>query len=121
MAKVTLNVNSDKLRQVIMRHIELLDDNATMTEIHQLLATMCDPYVPYRTGALANNIDITADHVRYNQPYAARNYFKDNFQHSPEVHPLATAHWGEAMLADHGDEFRAGVAEIINRRLKKGG
>ena len=98
---------------------EILNDDATKKEVHELLAQMSDPYVPYRTGALASNIDITAQGVTYNQPYAEKNYLGVGIPHNPQYHPLATALWDEAMMRDRGDEFLLKVQDIVLRRLEE--
>lgn len=41
-------------------------DEKAMLAIHDLLAKMCDPYVPYgETGLLSTQIEITPEYVRY--------------------------------------------------------
>ena len=97
--------------------IERALDDDTMLQLHQLLADKCDPYVPYRTGALSQNVEVTPKSVNYTQPYAAKNYFGEDISHNPQYHPLATAKWDEAMMQDHGDEFISEVKDIIVRRL----
>ena len=98
---------------------KVLDDDATRLEINKALAKWCDPYVPYRTGALSKNIVISADGITYNQPYAEKNYFGVDIPHNLTIHPLATALWDEVMMQDHEEEFMTEVQEIINRRLQE--
>ena len=116
-SKISVNVSS--ITDAILETIGLIDSEETHLEINQVFADLADPYVPYRTGALANNIEITAEGVVYKQPYAEEVY-DEKVPHSPVHHPLATDHWGEAMLRDRGDEFTAEVAEVISRRLRDG-
>lgn len=105
--------------QALQNKINNLCDDATMLEIHNLLAKMCDPYVPFLEGPLSQTIEVTSEYVRYTQPYAHYQYTGDNFNFTKEKHPLASARWDEAMLRDHKDEFLAGVKEILVRRARE--
>lgn len=40
--------------------------------------------------------------------------------YSKEMHPLATHHWDQAMMRDHGDEFKAEIAKIIKGEWLRG-
>ena len=117
MATVRFEIQlDDSLAQDIEK---VLDDDATRIEINEAVAKWCDPYVPFRTGALATDIVISPDGITYNQPYAEKNYFGVDIPHNLTIHPLATALWDEAMMRDHEDEFMTEVQEIINRRLQE--
>lgn len=116
MADVTFKIEVDiPIKEMLD---EVLDD-ATRLEINEALAKWCDPYVPYHTGALSQNIEISVDGVTYNQPYAAKNYYGVGIAHRIDVHPLATAKWDEAMMQDHSEEFLNEVNSIISRRLQE--
>ena len=97
----------------------IINDEATMVEINECVAKWCDPYVPFRTGALSKDIVISSDGITYNQPYAEKNYFGVDIPHNLTIHPLATALWDEAMMRDHEEEFLLEVSDIINRRLQE--
>ena len=96
-----------------------LTDEATMLEIHNLLAKMCDPYVPFLEGPLSQTIEITPHYVRYTQPYAHYQYEGVNFNHTLDYHPLASAKWDKAMMEAKGEEFTKQVKEILVRRAKE--
>ena len=111
-AKITL-----KIELPVVDAIENALDAATRTEISQLIADKTDPYVPYKTGALANNVTVTPDSITYHQPYAGKNYFGEDIAHNPQYHPLATAKWDKVMLQEQGEELTKEVRDIIIRRL----
>ena len=117
---VAISMDASQLVDGMLFITGLLTDEDVKLEINQLFAELADPYVPYRTGALANNIDVTSQGITYKQPYAEEVYMED-VPHNPAHHPLATDHWGEAMLRDRNDEFVSGVAQIMARRLKERG
>lgn len=114
---MNLNVDVRVNELAIQEKVESLLNDDTMLEINKLFADMCDPYVPFQTGALAD-VKVTPHGVEYNVPYAYAQYYGE-FPHSPAVHPLATSHWDEVMLIEHGDEFMAGVKDILIRRAKE--
>ena len=115
---VIVELDVSGLNDAVDQLIESVQDDETLLEIHQLLADMADPYVPYKTGALATNIEVTPQGVVYKQRYA-EDVYDEKVPHNPAHHPLATDHWGEAMLRDRGEEFAAGVEDIIMRKLNE--
>jgi len=54
----------------IVGKIENLIDDKLMLQIQNLLAKMCDPYVPMDEGHLAQTINVTPEYVAYVQEYA---------------------------------------------------
>lgn len=98
---------------------KLINDDTTMLEIHNLLAKMCDPYVPFLEGPLSQTIEVTPEYVRYTQPYAHYQYNGDGFNFTRDYHPLASAHWDDAMMRDHREEFVAQVKQILLRRANE--
>ena len=90
---------------------------AAMYEMHDLLAKMCDPYVPFLNGPLSQTNVVSARGVRYIQPYAAYQYYGTHFNHTKDFHPLASAMWDKAMLRDKGKVFDDSIAEILVRRM----
>lgn len=118
MASIKVNV---KLSDALRERLSDINSSNTMLAIHNTLAKMCDPYVPYRKGPLSQTINISSRGVTYTQPYARRQYYGDNFNHFLEIHPLATARWDKAMLRDHGEEFNMEVEDIIRWRLRQYG
>lgn len=79
--------------------------------------SLMEPYVPMRTGTLWQNVDILPEGVHYKQPYAHRMYDGEHLHFNKELHPLATAHWDDAMMSVKGDELAGAVTKYI---LKKG-
>ena len=114
---VAVNINEDILEQ----QLERLLDGSTRYTIHNLLAKMCDPYVPFLEGPLSQTVEVYPDKVRYIQPYARKQYYGVGFNHTLDYHPKATALWDKVMLQEKGDEFNAQVREIIARRARQNG
>lgn len=116
MAKVTVEIKS-KLGKNLISRLDEINNPTTMTAIHNTLAKKCDPYVPYLNGPLSQTHQVSAEGVRYIQPYARYQYFGDDFNHTIDYHPLASARWDKAMLRDHRDEFIAEVKDILDWRM----
>lgn len=142
--KVEVDLNDT---DIVSRFTSLCSDESVMLQIHNLLAQMCDPYVPMETGNLAQTLEITPEYVRYISPYAHYQYtgeiYGPNYPiiqngvivgwrsppkksptgraitYSTEQHPLATSHWDRVMIQDKGEEFSEKVTEILKRRAKE--
>lgn len=98
---------------------ELINDPATMLEIHTLFAKTIDPWVPYLHGPLSQTIKIEPDCVRYTQPYARRQYYGVDFNHTKDTHPLASALWDKVAMQTQREVFAEQVHEILVRRAHK--
>jgi len=72
-----------------------------------------DPYVPYRTGMLAGNVDIQPDGVLYTEEYAGYAYFMEDVNFSRHTHPKATGFWDEAAKSNHLDELVSFLGTVI--------
>jgi len=124
-AQITIELQS-KVNQILMKKLDLLKEDEIgnsrmMYAIHNTLAKRCDPYVPFLEGPLSQTAVVTSESVRYIQPYARYQYYGDDFNHTLEYHPLASARWDEAMMRDRGDEFVQEVEEIIRERVRQDG
>ena len=106
------------LKEETMKYINtMLADPKFRTQVNQEFAEICDPYVPFVTGQLAENIRVDSNGITYEQPYASNVYDSMNV-HSKEFHPLATSQWDEVAFANHKDELTAKTKEIIEKWIK---
>lgn len=99
--------------------IENLIDDTLMLRIHSLFERMMDKYVPYLNGPLSRTAEVTAKGVTYVQPYARYQYVGEDFNHTTEVHPLATAYWDKAMMTNEGEAFTKQVQMLLKQRAKE--
>ena len=111
-----------QIEKVVKLKLEKLNKPETKTQIHQVLADMCNPYVPYNTGQLANSVQVGYEGIRYSavkdgHQYAAEAYNGSGMQFRTDQHPLASAKWDKAMLRDHRDEFNRKVKDILSEAL----
>lgn len=114
MASVTINVD---MSNAIKQRLSEINNPTTMLAIHNTLAKMCDPYVPFLNGPLSQTNVVTSKGVTYIQPYARRQYYGEDFNHTLDYHPLASAKWDKAMLRDHRQEFNEEVEAILKERM----
>ena len=64
----------------------------------ETLRKLVEPYVPYNTGRLCNDVTVKPFSFEYNAPYASSVYndMKRNFR--KDKHPLAAARWVEVAM-----------------------
>ena len=73
---------------------------------------LSDPYVPFRTGILKNNVTETATTITHNAPYARRQYYEN------KGNGLRGKRWTERMWADCGPEIVKSVANFCGGKAK---
>lgn len=83
---------------------------------HSELYRLSNKYVPMRTGYLAQNVEITPQHVRYKAPYAARMYYGVGFRFRKDRHPLATAMWDKVAMQTQRGKLTRAVAAYMRRQ-----
>lgn len=93
------------------------NDDRVMLQINNELARIIDPWVPFLEGALAQTIEVDAKGITYTQPYATRQYYGVDFNHTKDYHPLASARWDEVAMTVKRDEFEKIVEKIVTKRL----
>lgn len=77
-----------------------------------------DPYVPYKTGALARSVNtntvLGSGAIVYNTPYAARMYYNPQYHFNTEKHPQAGGYWFERAMADHKNDVLKEAKRAVN-------
>ena len=115
MSRVKVNVHFNE-KDIQNKLESLINDPAVMYEVHMKFARIIDPWVPYLSGDLSKLIEIHPDCVRYTQPYARRQYYGLDFNHTIDTHPLASAMWDKAAMETQLGSFKAEVKKILERR-----
>lgn len=105
--------------KALRKQMENLLDDKVMLEIQNLFAKTIDPWVPYLENPLSTTLEITPEYVKYLVPYAHYQYTGDNFNHTKEAHPLATARWDKVAMQTELDSFMANVKKILERRARE--
>lgn len=96
-------------------------------DIAEKYAELINPWVPYKTGKLADfSIEpggkIIYDPIADNKKkyhYAVVQYYGDFINRNRKVHPQATSRWDEVADQFIWDRFRKDAAKIIRNQLKK--
>lgn len=137
----TVHVNENA---IVGKLEDLVRDNQTMLEIHNLYAKMMEPYVPF--GSDLGNMEVTPEYVKYNTPYAHYDYIGEVYGPNIPIiedgivvgwfsipdkpkhptgrqlqfqKPKASAYWDKAMLAEKREEFCKEVERILARRARE--
>ena len=76
-----------------------------------------EPYVPYNTGRLCNDVTIKPFAVEYNAPYANEVYNNLKMNFRKDKHPLATAQWNEVAAPAVMDYYIQDLQEYIDRKV----
>lgn len=118
--RVRCQIDERKIFDYIKNKVDkALNNEEYKYEKNFLVAELSDPYVPYKTGALASNVNVTPIGIRYLQPYAHYQYVNVlNHPREGAVHPLATDHWYAAMMRDRREEFLLELQELIKEYSK---
>lgn len=95
-------------------------DKEFMTEVQQEFADVVNPYVPYDTGNLSEDITVDETGVTYNAEYADKQYYGEEFHHNTEHHPLATARWDEVAMQTQQEELESRIVDLLEKRFKDG-
>ena len=119
MSNVKVSVDKNIISKQLQERLAQVGNPTTMLAIHNTLAKRCDPYVPFLNGPLSQTNIVSAEGVRYIQPYARYQYYGVDFNFTRDYHPLASAMWDKAMLRDHGTEFYNEVKDIIEWRIQQ--
>lgn len=87
---------------------------------------LSDPYIPFRTGVLKNNVTETPTTITYNAPYARRQYYENQgtgrqgttkfSKHNYKC--LRGKRWTERMWVDRGPEIVKAVANFCGGKAK---
>ena len=79
-----------------------------------------DKYVPMDTGALSETLDVGADYITYEQPYAHYQYKGISqsgkpLNYSTEKHAYAGSYWDKRMVSAEMNDVIKEVQEYVNR------
>lgn len=123
MSGVNIKINVDK--RAIADKVELpLYSVGLEMDVCNKFIDIVDPYVPYDTGKLSGEVDyvhsMDGSAVVYTAPYAAKQYYGEEFHHTTEHHPLATAHWDKVAMQTERDRFVKEVEQIVKEHYKNG-
>lgn len=75
MAWMRLKFDETKLTTVQNWLLSVLNDPNVQKGVNEIIADFCYPYVPYKTGALRDNVAIGPKEIQYRQPYARYQYY----------------------------------------------
>ena len=96
-----------------------VDNGAALFAAEEARKLMHD-YVPMKTGALADNVQISAEDGRgvifYAQPYAGACYYGETKNFSKDKNEKASAYWDRAMLLSNKGVLAGRISDYIKNK-----
>lgn len=92
------------------------------------IAEMSDPYVPFRSGAMAGHRKIIGDdtgaHIVYSEKYSHRQFVGVSssgkpFRYTTTHHPEASSHWINRVKDESIEEIKEFTEEALLHGIKK--
>ena len=80
------------------------------------LRQLVEPFVPYRTGRLCNDVTVRPFRFEYDAPYAEEVYNNVHMNFRKDKHPLATAKWVEVAMPAVKDYYVQDLQSYIDRK-----
>ena len=106
--KYSITVNKSQ----ITKQINDMFNDENMLKIHEKYAEIIDPWTPFYTGKLHEDITITPKGITYNVPYSAQKYY--GTVSCKEFHPLATSHWDRVAMQTQLPVVKSEIIKIIS-------
>ena len=105
---ITIDVHPD---DIMARH-GLGPDRRVQRFLQSRVRARADKFVPFRSGLLKNTVHLAEDGsaITYLQKYAQRQYYNENYHHSPG----RQARWVEVMLLFERSDLVQDVQAYIN-------
>lgn len=105
----------------VQAHLDAVRGDAFWQYAAEMWYGLYMPYVPYDTGALCLNVEISPGEIRHTVSYAQQVYEGD-FDFHKDVHPLATGRWDEAAAQARMPQLVGALqAYVDDGRLEIGG
>ena len=80
------------------------------------LRKLVEPFVPYNTGRLCNDVTVKPFSFEYNAPYSETVYNDLGRNFRKDKHPLASAKWVEVAMPSVQDYFIQDVQNYIDEK-----
>lgn len=77
----------------VKKHLKAVQSDRFGTFAASEWHRLYEPYVPYETGILANQVVITPWQIEHTAPYAAHQYYGIKHHFNKFYHPKASAKW----------------------------
>ena len=148
MAWMRLKPSEDYLSNISNWLLSVLDSNSVRRGVNEIIAEMCEPYVPERDGNLKLNVAIGPKEIQYRSPYAryqyygfvmGPNYFRGYDASGNKIfrtpagtkkyltsrpltyHKTGGAFWFETMIAQKGVEMDKRIEDYLEAECQRRG
>lgn len=106
MARIEMKIKPSK---TIIKGLGLEQKGPAQRFMASELKRGCDSYVPFAVGPLKNTAQTLPDGVLYPQPYAKKQYHKNNGKSGGQ----RGKEWDKRFMADHGRQYWESIAKFI--------
>lgn len=116
---MNVKLDMDSTEAILLKRSLNKDGNAQKfftSEVRRL----SDPYVPFRTGVLKNNVYVGTKQIIYKAPYAAKNYYSNvgNGTQGTSRGGLRGKQWVTRMWSNRHSEIVQSVAAFVGGRSR---
>ena len=120
---INITVKLDKA-SVFNKTQAITHNVGVMIDISSKAVEIIEPYVPYDTGELKDDVDYVyslteGSQIVYNADHASRCYYGDDINFHKDKHPLATAHWDKVAMQTQRDRLVREAEKILKERAKQ--
>lgn len=117
---MSVKIKMDNTGKILLRRY-LNKDGQAQERFTKEIAKESDNYTPFQTGRLKNMmIEIKVSSIKYNAPYAARQYYtnKGNGKQGVSQGGLRGKQWDRRMWSDRGNDIVKSIAQFVGGRAK---
>lgn len=116
----TVKVEMDDTQKILLKRY-LNKNGQAQIKFTKEVAKQCNNYVPFKAGRLKDMmIELQANKIIYNAPYAAEQYYKNKGMGKQGVATggLRGKFWDKRMWSDKGDKIVQTIAQFCGGRSK---
>lgn len=108
---VKVKINIDPNKKILLKR-NLNKNGKAQKLFTNEVKRLSDPYVPFDTGELKRNVDVTTNQIIYKSPYAKKQYYKNKGR------GLRGKQWVSRMWADRGNEIVDTITKFVGGKRK---
>lgn len=116
---MNVKLNMDSTEAILLKR-SLNKDGKAQKFFTSEVRRLSDPYVPFRTGTLKNNVYVGTNQIIYKAPYAAKNYYSNggNGTQGTSRGGLRGKQWVNRMWSNRHSEIVQSVAAFVGGRSR---
>jgi hypothetical protein len=115
----SIKIQIDSADKILLKR-NLGKNGKAQKEFTQLCAKKINPYVPYLGGDLKDKVDIGESSIKYNMPYAAKQYYTNQGKGAGSASNggMRGKYWDKRCWAQQGKEIVKSIAEFCGGQAR---